>query len=276
MMLRQHVARFWVHAVLIIAAAFIMVPFLWITSSAFKTQIAILTGQFLFEPTLDNVREVILSSTSDYITAYRNSFVVATISTLLVLVIATLAAYAMDRLQTPRWIVHSLLGWAALFHMIPPVTMVGAWFQMYRETGLDNTFTGLVLAHVTLNLPIALWLMANFIRDVPLELEEAARIDGCSTPRLIWRIIVPLVRPGLAATGILVFIFSWNEFVVALSLTARDTQTVPVAISKYSQEFEIKHAEMAAAAFLSILPAFVLLLIGQRHIVKGITTGAVK
>ena len=94
--------------------------------------------------------------------------------------------------------------------------------------------------------------------------------------RLIWRIIVPLVRPGLAATGILVFIFSWNEFVVALSLTARDTQTVPVAISKYSQEFEIKHAEMAAAAFLSILPAFVLLLIGQRHIVKGITTGAVK
>ncbi len=273
---RQAAARFWIHAVLVLAAVFVMAPFLWIASSAFKTQIAILTGQFVFEPTLDNLREVLLSSTSDYITAYRNSFIVATASTLIVLVIATLAAYAMDRLRTPRWIVHSLLGWAALFHMIPPVTMVGAWFQMYRESGLDNTFTGLVLAHVTINLPIALWLMANFIRDVPIELEEAARIDGCSTPRLIWRVIVPLVRPGLAATGILVFIFSWNEFVVALSLTARDTQTVPVAISKYSQEFEIKHAEMAAAAFLSVLPAFILLLIGQRHIVKGITTGAVK
>jgi multiple sugar transport system permease protein len=274
--LRRLLARFWVHAVLALAAVFVMVPFLWIATSAFKTQIAILTGQFVFEPTLANLDEVLLSSTSDYITAYRNSFIVATASTLLVLVFSTLAAYAMDRLRTPRWIVHSLLGWAALFHMIPPVTMVGAWFQMYRESGLDNTFTGLVLAHVTINLPIALWLMANFIREVPLELEEAARIDGCSTPRLIWRVIVPLVRPGLAATGILVFIFSWNEFVVALSLTSRDTQTVPVAISKYSQEFEIKHAEMAAAAFLSVLPAFVLLLIGQRHIVKGLTTGAVK
>jgi len=275
-MVRRIIGRLGIHATLLLVAAFVMVPFLWIASSAFKTQIAILTGQLVFEPTLDNLREVLLSSTSDYIRAYRNSFIVAAASTLIVLTIATLAAYAMDRLRTPRWIVHSLLGWAALFHMIPPVTMVGAWFQMYRESGLDNTFAGLVLAHVTINLPIALWLMANFIREVPPELEEAARIDGCSTPRLIWRVIVPLVRPGLAATGILVFIFSWNEFVVALSLTARDTQTVPVAISKYSQEFEIKHAEMAAAAFLSVLPAFVLLLIGQRHIVKGITTGAVK
>ena len=273
---RQAIARFWLHAVLIVVAAFVLLPFLWISASAFKTQIAILTGQVLFEPTLDNVREVVLSSTSDYISAYRNSAIVATCSTLIVLVSATLAAYAMDRMACPRWIVHSLLGWSALFHMIPPVTMVGAWFQMYREIGLDNTFSGLVLAHVTLNLPIALWLMANFIREVPYELEEAARIDGCSTPRMIWRIVVPLVKPGLAATGILVFIFSWNEFVVALSLTSRDTATVPVAISKYSQEFEIKHAEMAAAAFLSILPAFVLLLIGQRHIVKGLTTGAVK
>ena len=273
---RQAIARFWLHAVLIVVAAFVLLPFLWISASAFKTQIAILTGQVLFEPTLDNVREVVLSSTSDYISAYRNSAIVATCSTLIVLVSATLAAYAMERMACPRWIVHSLLGWSALFHMIPPVTMVGAWFQMYREIGLDNTFSGLVLAHVTLNLPIALWLMANFIREVPYELEEAARIDGCSTPRMIWRIVVPLVKPGLAATGILVFIFSWNEFVVALSLTSRDTATVPVAISKYSQEFEIKHAEMAAAAFLSILPAFVLLLIGQRHIVKGLTTGAVK
>lgn len=273
---RLATARIGVHATLILVALFVLVPFVWIASSAFKTQIAILTGQLFFEPTLDNVREVLFSSTSDYISAYRNSFIVATASTVIVLIIATLAAYAMDRMRAPRWIVHSLLGWAALFHMIPPVTMVGAWFQMYRESGLDNTFTGLVLAHVTLNLPIALWLMANFVREVPIELEEAARIDGCSTPRLIWRVIVPLVRPGLAATGILVFIFSWNEFVVALSLTARDTQTVPVAISKYSQEFEIKHAEMAAAAFLSIVPAFILLLIGQRHIVKGLTAGAVK
>ena len=268
--------RLGMHACLLLVAAFVLVPFLWITSSAFKTQIAILTGRTFFTPTWHNFNEVLFSSVSDYIASFQNSLIVATASTVLVLAFATLAGYALERLRTPRWLVHSLLGWAALFHMLPPITMVGAWFLMFRELGIDNTFTGLVLAHVALNLPLALWLMANFVREVPPELEEAARIDGCSTPWLIWRVIVPLVVPGLAATGIITFIFSWNEFAVALNLTARQTATVPVAIAKYSQEYEIKYGEMAASAALSVIPALILLLLGQRYIVKGLTAGAVK
>jgi multiple sugar transport system permease protein len=126
------------------------------------------------------------------------------------------------------------------------------------------------------HLPMALWLMANFVREVPVELEEAARIDGCSTPYLIWKVIVPLVAPGLAATAILTFIFSWNEFAVALNLTAKQTATVPVAIAKFAQGYEIKYGEMAATAALSLVPALAFLLFGQRYIVKGLTTGAVK
>jgi multiple sugar transport system permease protein len=114
------------------------------------------------------------------------------------------------------------------------------------------------------------------VRDVPVELEEAARIDGCSTPYLIWRIVVPLVAPGLAATAILMFIFSWNEFAVALNLTAKQTATVPVAIAKFAQGYEIKYGEMAATAALALVPALAFLLFGQRYIVKGLTTGAVK
>ncbi len=160
--------------------------------------------------------------------------------------------------------------------MIPPITMVGTWYVMFRSVGLDNTYLGLVLSHIALNLPIGLWLLTIFVREVPRELEEAAFIDGASTPTVIWRVVVPLIRPGLAAAGILVFIFSWNEFAVALNLTAKQTATVPVAIAKYAQEFEIRYTEMAASAVLSIIPALILLLIGQRAIVRGLTAGALK
>src|SRR6185295_9895732 len=112
--------------------------------------------------------------------------------------------------------------------------------------------------------------------EIPAELDEAARIDGCTVPQLLWRVIVPLARPGLAATAILVFIFSWNEFAVALNLTARQTATVPVAIAKFAQEYEIKNGVMAAGAVLSVIPALLLLIFAQRHIVKGLTAGTGK
>jgi multiple sugar transport system permease protein len=205
-----------------------------------------------------------------------NSLVVASCSTVLVLAIATLAAYSLARLDWPRWAVLGFLGWAILFHMIPPVTMAETWYVMFRAVGLDNSYPGLVLAHVALNLPIALWLLVVFIREVPRELEEAAVIDGSSTPTIILRVVLPVILPGLAATGILVFIFSWNEFLVALSLTSKQTATVPVAIAKFAQEFEIRYTEMAASATLSIVPAVLLLLVGQRFIVRGLTAGAIK
>ncbi len=264
------------HAALIAASGLVLFPFLWIAAAAFKTQIALLSGQTLFTPTWANFAEVLASRTSDYGANFANSLGVGAASTLIVLVVGTLGGYSLARLGWPRWLVNGLLLWAAIFQMIPPITMVGAWYVMFRSVGLDNTYTGLVLAHVTLNLPIALWLMAAFVREVPLELEEAARLDGCSTVRLLWRVITPLVAPGLAATGILVFVFSWNEFPVALNLTDRRTATVPVAIAKYAQDFEILYTQMAAGALLSTLPALLLLLFGQRYIIKGLTTGSLK
>jgi len=264
------------HIFLLTVAVFVLVPFVWIVAAGFKTQISLLQGEIFFTPSLNSFREVLFSRTTEFLDNTFNSFVVATASTLVVLFGATLGGYAIERLGTPRWMVHAMLGWAVVFHMVPPITLVAAWFPLYREIGLDNTYLGLTLGHVAVHLPMALWLMTNFIRDVPVELEEAARIDGCSTSYLIWRIVVPLVAPGLAATAILVFIFSWNEFAVALNLTAKQTATVPVAIAKFAQGYEIKYGEMAATAALSLIPALAFLLFGQRYIVKGLTTGAVK
>lgn len=265
-----------VHAGLIAAAIIVVFPFVWIALAAFKTQISLMIGEVAFTPTLANFREVLFSGTSDYLANYGNSLIVASASTLIVLVVATLGAYSIERLGWPRVAVHSFLLAAAVFNAIPAITLVGAWYVGFRALGLYNTYTAVILAHATLNLPIGLWLMATFIREVPRELEEAARIDGCGTLQMLWRVVVPVVMPGIAATAILVFIHSWNEFVVALNLTARQTATVPVAIAKYAQENETKYTAMAAGAVLSVLPSLVLLFFAQRAIVRGITAGAVK
>ncbi len=265
-----------IHVVLVVAAAIVLVPVAWTVAAGFRTQISLLIGEFFFSPVLMNFNDVLFSKASDFLINYRNSLIVGIASTLLCLTVATLAAWSLDRMAWPRWVVHSFLGWALVFHMIPPIALAGAWFTMSRAVGLDNTFVGLILAHATLNLPMAVWLMGVFVRDVPNELVEAARIDGASTPVLLRTVVLPIIAPGLAATAVLTFVFSWNEFAVALNLTMKQTATVPVAIAKFAQDFEIQYTQMAASAALSILPALVLLLIGQRFIVKGLTQGAVK
>lgn len=264
------------HGVLLAACVLVLFPFLWIAAAAFKTQIALLTGQVLFTPILRNFQDVLFSRTSDYVGNFLNSLAVGTGSTALVLIVATLAAYSLNRMKWPAWVLHSLLGWSVIFHMVPPITLAGAWYTMFRSVGLDNTHVGLILAHTTLHLPMALWMMGVFVRDVPEELIEAARIDGARTPAILGYVIVPLVRPGLAAAGILTFIFSWNEFPVALTLSQRQTATVPVGIGRYAQENTIAFTEMAAASLLSMAPAVILLLVAQSFIVRGLTSGAVK
>jgi len=272
----RRLARVALHGTLVLAGAVVFAPVVWVMAAGFRTQISLLTGEFFFTPVLSNFAEVLFSKTSDFLLNFRNSLVVGLISTALCLAMATLAAWSLHRMRWPGWVPHIFLGWALVFHMIPPVALAGAWFTMMRQIGLDNSFTGLILAHTTLNLPMALWLMGVFVREVPRELEEAARIDGASTPVLLWKVVLPLIAPGLAATAVLTFVFSWNEFAVSLNLSMKQTATVPVAIAKFAQDFELLYTQMAASAALSILPALLLLLVGQRFIVKGLMQGAVK
>lgn len=265
-----------VHITLAIGAALVLVPIIWTVAAGFRTQISLLMGDVLFTPVGSNLAEVLWSKTSDFLLNYRNSIIIGVASTVLCVVVATLAAFSLNRMRWPAWTVHLFLAWTMIFHMIPPVALASAWFSMARAVGLENTFTGLILAHATLNLPMAIWLMAVFVRDVPKELEEAAIMDGADTPHILWHVVLPLITPGLAATSILTFIFSWNEFAVALTLTMKQTATVPVAIAKFAQDFEIQYTQMAASAALAMVPAILVLLVAQRYIVKGLTQGAVK
>lgn len=264
------------HLALAAAVATVGLPLIWIGLAAFKTQIALLMGDFLFKPYWGNFDELFFSRSSDYLANFLNSLLIASVSTAIVLLVSTVAAYSMHRLGWPRWVPAALLMGSLIFHMVPPITLVGSWYVMYRSLGWGGSHASLILVHIALHLPIGLGVMSLFVRDIPIEIEEAARIDGCTVPQMLLRIVFPLVAPGLAAAGVLVFVFSWNEFAVALTLTGTRTATVPVAIAKFAQEYEIKHGVMAAGALMSIVPAIALLVFAQRHIVKGLTAGSVR
>jgi multiple sugar transport system permease protein len=264
------------YALLVLAVLCVVGPFVWIFVNSLKQQIAILTGAWVFEPTLANYVEVLFGRRSDFAGNVRNSAIVAATSTALVLVVGTLAAYSLYRFAWARWVSTAFLGWTLVFHMIPVLTLVGPWYLAYRELGWYDTLGGLVLTHVTINLPMTVWLMMAYFRDIPPELHEAAHIDGCGPLEAFWHVALPLAAPGLIAAGILAFIFSWNEFSIALNLTSRDTATVPVAIARFAQQYEVQHSQMAAAAVLSTLPALLLMALGQRFVVRGLTLGAVK
>lgn len=261
---------------LFLAAVLTLGPFLWIALASFKTQISLLMGTVKFTPVAMNYEEVLFGNTSTFARNFLNSVVVASISTAAAITIGFLAGYSLLRLRWPRYIINLFLLWALVFNLVPAVTLAGAWYELFRTIGLSNDTVALILAHTTLHLPMALWLLSSFLLEIPRELEEAAYIDGASFVKTLWRVVIPIMMPGLVSTGVLVFIFSWNEFPVALALTNNNTATVPVGIAKFAQENEIKYTQMAAASVLSAVPALLALLFGQRFIVKGLTAGAVK
>jgi multiple sugar transport system permease protein len=264
------------YGLVLLAVTLVLGPFAWILLSSFKYQIAIYMGSWLFEPTLANYREVLFSRRSDFLVNIGNSILVAAVSTAVVLAIGTLAAYSLHRFAWARWVQHGFLGWTLAFHAIPVITLVGPWYIAFRQLGLYDTQAALILTHVTINLPMTIWLMMAFFREIPHELEEAALVDGCDPVQAFWRIALPLAIPGLIAAGVLAFVFSWNEFAVALNLTSRDTATVPVAIARFAQQYEVQHGQMAAASMVATIPAILLMFFGQRFVVRGLTLGSVK
>lgn len=264
------------HALVIFACLIILFPFAWIFLNSIKNQVDIYSGTLRFTPTLGNFEELLFSKRAAFLKNLKNSVVVAILSTSILIVVSTLAAHALSRFKWPKLIPPIFMGGVLFLHMIPRITLVGPWYLMFRRIGLYDNLFGLSILHVVLNLPMSIWLMYTFVSEVPKELEEAAFVDGCRRAQVFVRVIVPVVVPGLVAAGILSFIFSWNEFPVALNLTMARTATIPVAVARLAQQYEVLHGQMAASAILATIPAIVLMFLGQRFIVKGLTLGALK
>lgn len=257
-------------------ALIIIAPFLWIGSMAFKKQIDILMMKVIATPTMFNFEKLFVSKEATFLNDIFNSATVAITSTVLVLIISSMAAFTIRRLDLPGWFTALILFWVIIFHMLPPITFVGSWFVMANTVGLFNSRTALILAHTTMNIPLGIWLMSTFISEIPHEIQEAARVDGCTPGQIFRKVFLPLITPGLFATSVIVFLFSWNDFIVAVNLTAKATQTLPVSIATFSQQYEVRYGEMAAGSLVSLLPALVLSFFAQKYIVRGLTAGAVK
>ncbi len=205
-----------------------------------------------------------------------NSVTIAGLSTLIVMIVATFTAYALSRfnIRGKQNVVFFILS----TRFMPGVAVVLPLFLMYRAIGLYDTLLGLVLAHVVINLPLAILLLKSFFDDVPQDLDDAAMVDGCTRFGAFWRVIIRYVAPGLAAAAVLCFIFSWNEFLFSLYLTRTpELQTVPVTIRTYDASAGITEwGMMAAAGTAAVVPVFIFVLFVQRYLIRGLTLGAVR
>jgi multiple sugar transport system permease protein len=263
-------------AALLVVLVFSLVPVLWIVMLSLKTPATATDGSFIpHHWTLSNYSDIF--KTGIFTSALRNSIGIALISTALAVVIASAAAYAIARLDFPgkRIILAVVLGVA----MFPQISLVGPLYNLWRQIGLYDTWPGLIIPYMTFALPLSIFVLSSFFREIPWELEQAAEVDGATPFQAFRKIIVPLAMPGIVTTFIIVFIICWNDFVFAISLTSTTrAETVPAAISTFPgvSQFTVPYGDIAAAAVVVTVPVMLLVLLFQRRIVAGLTAGAVK
>jgi multiple sugar transport system permease protein len=262
-----------VDAVVVIYA---LIPVLWILSLSLKTSSTLTDGRLIPRDwTLANYRSIL--QTDQFVRALVNSIGIALISTTIAVVLGTMAAYAIARLDFPGK--GLLVGVSLLIAMFPQVSLVSPLFEIERSVGLFDTWPGLILPYITFALPLAIYTLSAFFRQIPWELEKAAKMDGATPAQAFRRVIAPLGMPGVVTSAILVFIFCWNDFLFAISLTSTErSRTAPVALSFFTgaSQFEDPTGAICAAAVVITIPIILFVLFFQRRIVSGLTSGAVK
>jgi multiple sugar transport system permease protein len=270
-------ARKWRWGLLdLLVIAFALIPVLWIVSLSFKTSATLTDGRlFPREWTLENYRAAF--DAGQFSRALVNSIGIAIISTVIAIVVGMMAAYAIARLDFPGK--RLLIGVSLLIAMFPQVSLVTPLFEIERALGLFDTWPGLILPYITFSLPLAIYTLSAFFRQIPWDLEKAAKMDGATQGQAFRRVIAPLAAPGVVTSAILVFIFCWNDFLFAVSLTSSESsRTAPVALSFFTgdSQFEDPTGSISAAAVVITIPIIIFVLFFQRRIVSGLTAGSVK
>jgi multiple sugar transport system permease protein len=253
-----------------------LVPVLWILSLSLKAPETIGDGRFIPSKwTLDNYESVF--TTGIFNSALLNSVGIALITTVISLALAAMAAYAISRLDFPGKAI--ILAGALAISMFPAISVVGGLFDVWRQIGLYDTWPGLILPYLSFSLPLSIYILSAFFREIPWDLEKAAQMDGATGMQAFRQVILPLALPGVFTAGILTFIAAWNDFLFANVLTSTDAaRTAPVALSFFrgASQFTDPSGAIAAGAVVVTVPILIMVLIFQRRIVSGLTAGAVK
>jgi multiple sugar transport system permease protein len=259
---------------------FALIPVLWLISISLKPPSEIVDQRFIPQSvSLDNYKSLFEGgfSESPFIHPLINSIAIALITTVIAITLASLTAYAIARLEFPGK--RLILAGALAIAMFPPISTVGPLFDMWRALGLYDTYPGLIIPYLTFSLPLAIYVLVAFFREIPWDLEQAAAVDGATPFQAFRKVILPLAAPGVFTAAILVFIFAWNDFVFAISLTSSDaSRTVPASLAFFTGEssFTEPTGSIAAAAVVVTIPIIIFVLFFQRRIVAGLTAGAVK
>jgi len=264
----------WVAVVAIML--FCLFPFYWLVNISLKTGADLSRSTLLPpDPSFDNYTSVL--GNGDFTKALRNSAIVSVTTTVLSLIVGSFAGYALARLRFPRKFL--LLAVILSISTFPPIAIAAPVFKLFTDVGLYNTYLALILPSLTFTLPLTIYILTSFFREIPKDLEEAALVDGATYFQAFRKVVIPLAAPGLATAGLLVFFFAWNEFLFAITLTSTpDARTVPAAIAFFtgSQQFEQPLGTISAASVIVMIPLIVLVLVFQKRIVAGLTAGAVK
>jgi multiple sugar transport system permease protein len=273
----QHTNRerlLWTIGILVVLL-YALIPVAWIASLSFKTPEEVADRKFFSGFSFDNYDVVFSDDT--FIAALINSIGIASIATVISIVLAAMTAYATSRLDfTGKTLI---LSGALAVAMFPAISIVGSLFDMWRAIGIYDTWIGLIIPYMTFTLPLAIYTLSAFFREIPWELEQAAAVDGATPMQAFRKVIVPLAAPGVFTAAILVFIFAWNDFIFANTLTSTDNaRTVPAALAFFTgaSQFEQPIGAIAAASVVVTIPIIIMVLIFQRRIVAGLTAGAVK
>lgn len=264
--------------VLILALIFFLFPVAWMVLTSFKTNAEFFSNPPVFIPhdfSLTNYFNAMrpVPEGRGGIQGLRDSLIISTATMILTVVVGSLAAYSFARYRTGG---ENLSFWVLSTRMFPPVASALPLFLLFKQFRLLDTHMALIIANTIFNLPFVIWLLKGFFEDLPVELEEAALIDGASPFGAFWRVALPLVTPGLVATALFSFIFSWNEFMFALLFTRSDVRTLTIIVPSLVGGHEILWGEIAAVGTVAVIPGVVLALLLQRYLVRGLTLGAVK
>ncbi|WP_017873469.1 ABC transporter permease subunit [Candidatus Caldatribacterium saccharofermentans] len=263
-----------VYLVCILIAAFTLFPIYWMFVVSARTKLEVFSGPKLIQTSFyafNYYRPFFRDIYGRYLV---NSLIIASGNTLLVVSLAILATYAFSRFRVPGS--SNLFFWTITNRMAPPAVFIVPFFLIFTRLGLRDTRIGMILLYCIFNLPFAIWLLKGMIDSIPKELDEAAYIDGCSLLGVLWNVILPLAKPGIMTTAILTWIFAWNEYLFAAILTSVNARTITTGLAEFVTVIGTNWGEMAAVSVVCLIPAVVFIGIAQRHIIAGLTFGAVK
>lgn len=261
------------YTILIIASLVVLLPILWVARTSLANRLIAykIPPVWFFTPTLDNYR--LIFQQYPFQKYFLNSFVIAIVASLIALILGSLAAYSIARFKTgDPGLRLSMLS----TQMLPAITLVIPIFLLTQMVHLWDSPFALILAYLSFNLPYTIWILIGFFQSIPVDLEEAAMIDGCSRTQTLWYVVIRLALPGLLAAGVFNFILNWNEFLFALILTGRNTRTLPVAVASLWTQQGVQIGAVSASTVLVVLPVIVLTWIIQKSLVRNLTFGSIK